>query len=408
MNNNSFAQQNIANLVTPVSYFVNHIEEFNALKNNLDKYNQASIIGISGIGKTQLARMYAYESKDNFDLVWFVNCKLNLNEELLKLAKQLNKDREACISEDASLVKKEVMNYLTNKNKWLLIFDNLNINDNKKLKDLINWEHNGKVVFCSQDTDLLPYAIKLNVFNSNDAITLASNLLESKDPKDIQFLAEAFSGYPILIVQGAQLLNKIKGLDRREYKNKIYQSADKIKTNVMVAIQELKPNAVKLLSKIALINNQRFSKQLLSLIVDDSSTIEDDIYQLSKFMLIANVDANENNPIFEMHDIIAQKILEINQTHNRLLLEEIVLKINQSTTGMGTQNGHILRTINTMPENLEIILRNSEKHQIDIHLVMELRKNLFVVYVNTQNKYGSEQLIDWFNEQEKKTSLNYC
>lgn len=29
---------------------------------------------------------------------------------------------------------------------------------------------------------------------------------------------QSFSGYPILIVQGAQLLNKVKGLDKEEYK----------------------------------------------------------------------------------------------------------------------------------------------------------------------------------------------
>ena len=126
-----------------------------------------------------------------------------------------------------------------------------------------------------------------------------------------------------------------------------------------------------------MINNQRFSKQLLGLVTDDPKTIEDDIYQLSKFMLIVNVDASENNHIFEMHDIIAQKILEINQENNKALLEDIVLKINSSTKGAGTQNGHILRTESTIPENLEIILRNTEKYNIDIYSVMELRKNLF-------------------------------
>ena len=406
MNNNSFADEQISNLITPVSYFVDHVKQLNSLNDSLNKYRKVSIVGTSGIGKTQLVRIYAYENKAKYNLIWFINCNLDLNKEFVKLAKQLNHSAKANVPEDAMLVKKEVMDYLAHQDKWLLVFDNLKINENKKVQDLVDWENNGNVIFCSQDSETLPHPIEMTAFNNEDAITLASNLLESKDKNDVEFLVQAFSGYPILIVQGAQLLNKIKGLNKDEYKKKIYQSADKIKLNITLAIKELKPSAVKLLGKIALINNQRFSKQLLGLVTDDPNTIEDDIYQLSKFMLIVNVNASENNPIFEMHDIIAQKILEINQENNKALLEDIVLKINSSTKGAGTQNGHILRTESTIPENLEIILRNAEKYNIDIYSAMELRKNLFVVYVNTQNKYGCEYLIDWFTEQEKNKKFN--
>ncbi|UCM85723.1 MAG: hypothetical protein LF885_00120 [Rickettsia endosymbiont of Culicoides impunctatus] len=61
----SFAQQQISNFVTPVSYFVNHVKQLNLLKNNLTKYRQTSIVGTSGMGKTQLTRMYCYENQNN-------------------------------------------------------------------------------------------------------------------------------------------------------------------------------------------------------------------------------------------------------------------------------------------------------------------------------------------------------
>lgn len=44
-----------------------------------------------------------------------------------------------------------------------------------------------------------------------------------------------------------------------------------------MAIQQLKPSAVKLLNKIALLNNQSFSKQLLTIITDNTNTLDDDI-----------------------------------------------------------------------------------------------------------------------------------
>jgi len=46
MNNVSFASKQISNLVTPVSYFVNHLKQLHDLKSNLDKYRQASIVEV--------------------------------------------------------------------------------------------------------------------------------------------------------------------------------------------------------------------------------------------------------------------------------------------------------------------------------------------------------------------------
>ncbi|MCC8398386.1 MAG: hypothetical protein LN569_03715 [Rickettsia endosymbiont of Labidopullus appendiculatus] len=70
MPNNSFAQEQISNFVMPVSYFVNHVKQLNLLKNNLIKYRQASVIGTSGMGKTQLVRMYFSENQDDYTLIW--------------------------------------------------------------------------------------------------------------------------------------------------------------------------------------------------------------------------------------------------------------------------------------------------------------------------------------------------
>ncbi|BDU59745.1 hypothetical protein FLA4_01550 [Candidatus Rickettsia kotlanii] len=54
-----FAQSQISNLVVLVSYFINHVSQLEKLKENLNKYKQSSVVGVSGMGKTQLARMYA-------------------------------------------------------------------------------------------------------------------------------------------------------------------------------------------------------------------------------------------------------------------------------------------------------------------------------------------------------------
>ena len=164
MHNSSFANGQISNLITPVSYFVDHVQQLNSLNSSLSKYRKVSIVGTSGIGKTQLVRIYAYENKAKYKLIWFIDCNLNLNQEFVKLAKQLNQSTKTNISEDAELAKKEVMDYLSHQDKWLLVFDNLKINENKKVQDLMDWENNGNLIFCSQDSEILPHPIEMTGF----------------------------------------------------------------------------------------------------------------------------------------------------------------------------------------------------------------------------------------------------
>ncbi|WP_367363679.1 tetratricopeptide repeat protein [Candidatus Tisiphia endosymbiont of Nedyus quadrimaculatus] len=399
INTRTLAKEQITNLITPVSYFVNHEQQLKILEKHLNKYRQASIVGTSGIGKTQLIRMYGYENKNNYDLIWFFDCNLDFNEQFVRLAKQLNIVKQTNISEEIALAKKEVISYLTSTNKWLLVFDNLKVNENKKVQDLIDWEHNGNIVFCSQDNEKLSNIIAMPILDKPTIIALANSLLDNKDNNSVEFLTQSFSGYPILIVQGTQLLNKIKGLDKEEYKKKIYQSTDKIATNISMAIQELKPSAVNLLNKIALINNQSFSKQLLTIITDHKDSLDDDIYQLSKFMLINNINPSEDNPIFEMHDIVSNKIMELNgNKRNKIYLENIITKLPKSKT---RHLQYAWMTANTILGNLTTLLNNSEKYNIDLYAMLDLRCILSAVYINSHNFYKAKQMVDWFEQKDK-------
>ncbi|WP_341752858.1 MULTISPECIES: tetratricopeptide repeat protein [unclassified Candidatus Tisiphia] len=236
----------------------------------------------------------------------------------------------------------------------------------------------------------------MTVFEKSEAIILANNLLENNDIKLAKFLSKEFAGYPIMIVQGAQLLNNVQGLGKKEYKEKIHQSTDKIKLNITLVINELKPSAKKLLNRIALINNQGFSKELLKIITDNQNTLDDDLYQLSKFALISNIELHEINPIFEMHDVIAQKISE-SASNNKAYLEDIITKL-VGYVPKSVIKSRIFRSAKTMEENFEIILRNSKKYNLSIYKLMQLNSQLATQYNNSLNYYKLEKNIQWFNK----------
>ncbi|WP_231839095.1 hypothetical protein [Rickettsia japonica] len=87
------------------------------------------------------------------------------------------KVKSPVISEDMAVMKKDLMVYLASKDKWLLVFDNLKIGENKKIEDFINWEYNGNIIFCSQYNELLSNIIKANAFTKPEAVLLAKKYI---------------------------------------------------------------------------------------------------------------------------------------------------------------------------------------------------------------------------------------
>ena len=389
----------ITNQVMPVSYFVDHVIQLKKIEINLNKYNKTTVIGTSGIGKTQLIRMYAHENKSKYEIIWFFDSKLNIDAEFSRLANAINLKASAeVVSTNVSRSREQVMNYLSYKNNWLLIFDNNITKQNHKILDFVNWDNNGHVIFASQDRELLPHVINVDTFNKQDSIILANNIIEEQNSDLIAFITNEFKGYPVLIVQAAQLLNNIPGLDKDVYKQKIINNSDKIKLNIELAINALTDSAKELLHKIALINNQRFSKRLLSIISNNPSSLDMDLYELSKFALISNIETSLDNQIFEMHDIIAINILQLNSPIDRkTTLESIIISLTRAMPE-GVHKGHIFRTSKTMHENLEVIFTNISKYKPDILKLMEFNLILVSDYINTMNSEKAKILVDWFEE----------
>ena len=407
LSTNTIAQaKNVTNLVTPVSYFINHVRQLSSIKDDLKKYGQTSIIGTSGMGKTQLVRMYAYENKENYNIIWFFDCTLDLNDQFAKFAKEMNLVLNTHIAEDQALAKKEVLHYLQSKKDWLLVFDNLKINENTKIQDLIDWQHNGNIIFCSQDSSKLNHLIEITKIQKQDAIELVNFMLKEKKSDTINFLVEELQGYPILLVQGTQILNNIKGLNYEKYKKMIRDSDNKILLNIELCMKELTPSSMALLKKIALINNNKFSKSFLMMATDNKETIDDDIYQLSKYVLISNIDSNQDNPIFEMHDIIAETIREISLKKNQQYLEEMISNILIKSLPRGVTKRHMIRTSPTIDENLQIILKNAEKFNINVLKNLELRLELFGTSTNNGEYERSKAMVEWFEDKEKNKEFH--
>ncbi len=412
----------ISNLVEPVRYFVNHESQLDSIREKLSLYKKTTVFGMSGIGKTQLVRRYANEHQNEYNLIWFFDCNSDLSAQFSLLASDINKNfckKEGCIlSENVTNAKESVIKYLTAKSNWLLVFDNLKIKENYKVQDIIEWENNGHIIISSQDGQNMLHSIPIPYLKNTDSSSLASNILSKRDNKLIEHLVSLSKGYPIFIVQAAMFLDMNKYMALEEYIEIVNKSGNKMQQHVNLVINELSPTAKGLLYKMAVINNQRFSKKFLSIISRDQ-TFTEDLQSIIRFGLIANIGNSGEEPLFEMHDMVKKSILDIAGKNTiKNIIEETTDSINIAIPLGRNARYFFMLSDSTMPNSLQELLNNGELYAIDIYKILELRKNLMDYYLGYGNSLCQE-MEDWFfknkstlnslfiNDSKKATYLEY-
>lgn len=386
----------ISNFVIPAKYFTNHDKELEDLSNKLENYNKAAVVGISGIGKTQLVRMYAEKNHGQYKLIWFFDCNSDLSEQFLELIKKINHSEENKLLEDPKNAKNIVKDYLTSRKGWLLVFDNLRLNQNDQIKDIIDWEHNGHMIICSQDASGFTEVIQLPHLNLDNSKTLVKKVLKSPDTTLINELSEIFQGYPLWIVQGAMFLRENRYMKTSDYKDLLMKADNKPEMHIKLVLQQLPESSKNLMCKIAVLNNHLVSKNILENTLPNNKELSKDLYNLKRFGLIGVVGENDNQQIFEMHDMIKDTILGILELDTiKANITEIIDRLNLLTPKSVVNRYLVLTEDSTIRGSLEVLLANAESYNIDITKVIELRKNLMGLYLNSLDYYNCQKMADW-------------
>jgi len=409
LNSKALSNDNVVDArINPVSFFVDRVDQTKEILQNLELHKIVSLVGVTSVGKTELARQYALLNQDRYELIWFFDSNLDLNEQFVSLAKKINESilfkNDDKISEDTAKAQKQTIKFLTERKNWLLVFDNLGLWENEKLKKIINWNHNGHVIICSQDAKDLPQKIYIHKLDKENALILLQKILgsELKNKDFLESLVEIFQGYPGPIVQGAFLLKEHKYLSIDEYKNILSKSSDPVKTHMKLVLNLLDDNDKKLLLSIAVLNNQNFSKKLLNLLFNDRDNIGEGLYNLNRFGLVKNTENQNDMNLFEMHDSIKEGVLQ-NFTEEQINEEvtKIISKLNSLMSQGVTSRYEFITSDSTIKSNLEILLNNAEKYKVDIFKILELRKNLINYYTTSLDYYNIEKMKDWLEQKEK-------
>ena len=399
--------------LNPVAYFVDRTEPTKDILQSLSLHKTVSLVGVTSIGKTEIARNYALTNREKYELIWFFDASLDLNEQFVLLAKKINETLLATsknkLSEEPNKAPKETMDFLTGRKNWLLVFDNLRLNQNKKIAPIINWNHDGHIIICAQDSATLPNNIYIHQLDKENGMKLLQKILGNDQVSQelLEKLVDIFKGYPGPIVQGALLLKEHKYLSIDEYKNILMKSSNPVKKHMELVLNLLNDNDKKLLRTIAVLNNQNFSKNLLNILLGNDGYIAEGLQHLSQFGLIKNTENKDNTNLFEMHDAIKEGVLEL--ATEKEIEEELTKVIGALNSLM--QKGEMSRygfitSDATIKSHLEVLLHNAEKYNVDVYVLLELRKNLAGYYMSLLDYYNMEKMKNWLEDKKISESLD--
>jgi len=191
----------VNNLPPRNSHFIGRDKNLKKISAAFEHNGIVQIIGIGGIGKTQVALEYAYRLGEKYSsVIWFISAidKTTTLSAFVALCKKIDIE----LSEDCNEgeVQKAIKGCLDRINKWLLIVDDLK--SYEIIEPYLPTKLHGHILITTRNQiNDLPLALNIDVLSKEEAIEVLKTCLPDHDPKELGTLAKKLGYLPLALEQ---------------------------------------------------------------------------------------------------------------------------------------------------------------------------------------------------------------
>ncbi|MBY0500423.1 MAG: hypothetical protein K2P93_00270 [Alphaproteobacteria bacterium] len=211
----------IQNLPPRNEHYVKRKSLTQKIKINLGKTDHfLMLVGMAGMGKTQLAKEYAYTYFDYYDIVWWTDANQDLLPQIKELGQRLNVSKGCTMPNPKERMQDKWLEaiygcYKNNFSQVLFIIDD--IKEEELVNPLIHILKNADILLTSRDQSTRGNSMLITCFTREESIGFLEKTLLEASRDSLNELAEILNDYPLALAQAATYLTLFPSLSVAEY-----------------------------------------------------------------------------------------------------------------------------------------------------------------------------------------------
>lgn len=414
--------------------FVGRQEHLQKLQEKLNRPRAVAIVGMAGMGKTQLAKQYAHTYANLYDVIWWIDANQDLSSQVRELGQKLH-SLHGCImpgSQERTLkawLQAMASCQEEHPSKMLLIIDDVKGEEFiKMMRENIMSAH---FLLTSRNQSIGENSMCLKCFTPEESIAYLTKRLpeHSHDREALNKLRGALNDYPLALAQASSYIKAFPSLSIEDYlqlyqkkRNVLWEKEEKLSpredeenyrrtisstfTLLLEHIIEASPHAYELLKLSSFLGNQDIPKRFLrAWMVDHKRLSEFEFHEaastLIKHSIFEKNEDERSEERYTIHALLHEFIRDtLPDNTKESYLKEAISLLSSFLPESSYRIWEILSDDRTLEFHLDFLLNVAEIYGLQTEKFLDLKiKHLHFIHFF---KFDYENAVKKAEEIEKK------